>query len=570
MKLFKSKFLLDCIDKKHDMRKKIVSLTALYATAFVSAQVGISTTAPKSTLDVTKNSNFATNGLLIPRLTSAEITVMPVGADQNSMMVYLVDVVPAGSRTGAYVNMDTPAHYYYDGVKNIWVKFLDTDTGKIPSGLERLPSPTATADFGWRYIGANPTQYGTVGQFASDLSWNPTDMSLPFPLVGSYSTALEYSGLALADMGALAQGSFVSGSLNSSKGPFSSLLGAGNSSTAAANFSFAAGALNKVQNNYASAFGAFNTSTGTGSLAAGEQNTASGNNSVSLGNNNTSSGGGSFAVGQTNISSGENSIALGNSNTASGSNSIAMGIQSKATADNAFALGQGAKATTQASVAIGPNAQAQALNSFAIGPDTSASGQYAFAMGNATTAAGLSSFSLGHGTRASNMSGFSIGQFNTVDGAPEPGSYTNMAKRLFTIGNGSSDASRSDAFMVLRNGKVGINFDNFENTTNSSNLQVNGSTQTQGFGASFKFGNTILESDYTVVLNANAALPTSNTSNQGKIYVICSDGSARTLSGSLQDSGGAYTNFSLGTTAGTRCLQVQSVGDGRWWIIGRN
>ncbi|MCI3938103.1 hypothetical protein MQX03_12895 [Chryseobacterium aahli] len=336
------------------MIRKTIFVTAIISTTNLYAQVGINTTTPKSTLDISKVATSTINGLLIPRLTDTEVTGMPMSADQNSMMVYLTSAVPLASRTGAFINMDSPAHYYYSAPGNVWLKFVDTNTK--PTGLERIT--TSPVNFGWRFIGATPSNYGSLGKYAADLSWNPTDLTESFPYLGTYSTALASTSLPVTEMGALGQGSFVTGAYNSAKGGFSTLLGASNQSSSSAHFSVGIGGLNTV--------------TGLGSVSIGSQSSST----------NTSS------------------ISIGTSNTASGNSSLVLGVSSSATNINSVAIGQGANSSGQGSVAIGAAANSSGLNSFAMGADTNASGAYSFAMGNDSDATGLSALSIGFQTNA--------------------------------------------------------------------------------------------------------------------------------------------------------------------------
>lgn len=525
------------------MIKKIIFAAAIMNACYSYAQVGINNSDPKSTLDISKSTTSTVNGLLIPRLTNTEVTGMTMTAAQNSMMVYLTTAVPLASRIGAYRNMDAAAHYYYDASNTVWLKFIDTNTK--PTGLEKLTAPSA--DFGWRFIGANPSNYGTLGKYAADLSWNPTNLTESFPYVGTYAAALASTSLTSADMGALGQGSFVTGAFNSAKGGFSTLLGASNKSSAIAHFSVALGGLNTV--------------TGLGSVSIGTQNSSTNTSSISIGLNNI----------------------------ASGESSIAMGIASEATNQNSMALGQGAKSSGTGSVAIGSASNSSGINSFALGADTKASGNYSFAMGNNSEATNTSSLAIGYqnkatgeyatamglGTTAGNQANTVIGEFNAGDASPEPNSSLDRNKKLFVVGNGTSNTNRSDAFAVLRNGKVGVNASEFHISSQSSDaiLQVNGNTKTQGLVANFKFGNTINADDYTVVLSGDVTLPASTANNKGRILNICSDGnpSARILTGSMQDASGPHSFIALNATGGDKCLTLQSTNDaGRWWIIGRN
>ena len=138
---------------------------------------------------------------------------------------------------------------------------------------------------------------------------------------------------------------------------------------------------------------------------------------------------------------GDNSHAEGyfteaNSNTAShaeGYSTIADGIF------GAHAEGQETHASGQAS-------HAQGLRSMATYPNSHASGVDAHAAADSAHAMGCNVY-------AQNCREVVIGQYNEKDNNPSP-QYYNASKKAFSIGNGTSDAARSDAFKILGNGTV--------------------------------------------------------------------------------------------------------------------
>ena len=96
------------------MKTKII-ISFVFLLSFVSnAQVGIGTTAPKASLDITSTNVSVpafNDGLLIPR-----VNVFPAtnpGADQNSMLVYLTTTV--GTKT--------PGFYYWNNPSTSWLPF---------------------------------------------------------------------------------------------------------------------------------------------------------------------------------------------------------------------------------------------------------------------------------------------------------------------------------------------------------------------------------------------------------------------------------------------------------------
>jgi hypothetical protein len=81
-----------------------------------------------------------------------------------------------------------------------------------------------------------------------------------------------------------------------------------------------------------------------------------------------------------------------------------------------------------------------------MGYGTTASGDYSTSMGEITTASGSASTSMGNYTRARSDNSLVIGIFND----------STNTNRLFEIGNGTANNSRSNAMTVLTNGNVGI------------------------------------------------------------------------------------------------------------------
>lgn len=307
-----------------------------------------------------------------------------------------------------------------------------------PSGFERPAGSTAT-NFYWRLVGATAANYGTAGKYSVDASWNPADLS---ETIGAYpySTLVTASGLALSDLGAKGAASFATGTVNSASGIASTAMGAGN--TVSGDSAFAVGQLNKA--------------TGEGSFAAGITNQATASSAIAMGISSVASGQNGVAIGQVNQATAQGALALGNTNTATQTSAIAIGQQNTASATGTLALGNTNRATAASAVAIGQTNQA--------------TGNAAVAIGNSSIASGANSVAIGNGLTATTTYAVAIGAFNKAENT------ASTERQMFVIGNGTTPtaANRSDAFTVLKSGKVGIDIDNFENTTSSAKLQVNG------------------------------------------------------------------------------------------------
>lgn len=186
---------------------------------------------------------------------------------------------------------------------------------------------------------------------------------------------------------------------------------------------------------------------------------ASGDYSISAGISGTeASGVASIAFGQANTASGVGSIVLG------GDSNIASGLQS-------FAMQQGNTASGLDSTAFGAGTTASGTLAVAFGDSTTASGVSATAFGLFAIASGSNSTAFGATTFARSYGETAFGVQNT-DYTPTSATVFDSSDRLLSVGNGNG--SPSDAFTILKNGKTGIGYDNFETTSSAALLQVNG------------------------------------------------------------------------------------------------
>ncbi|SHG89456.1 hypothetical protein SAMN02787100_4888, partial [Chryseobacterium sp. OV279] len=120
------------------MKRKIIVLSLL-GSGLVSAQVGVNTETPRTTLDVNAKRNTSgaitdnaqTVGLQAPRLTRLELSSLTAtyGTNQNGALIYVTDIV-GGNATGQRINVTSPGYYYFDSVANVWQKFV---AGTVPS-----------------------------------------------------------------------------------------------------------------------------------------------------------------------------------------------------------------------------------------------------------------------------------------------------------------------------------------------------------------------------------------------------------------------------------------------------
>ena len=108
--------------------KKIIFFIGLSLSVYVNAQVGINTTTPSSTFDVSKSSQATIpDGVLVTRITGDELKAKDALylANQNGTLVYVTAV--SATTTPKTVNVKTPGFYYYDNSISQWVGAFKND-----------------------------------------------------------------------------------------------------------------------------------------------------------------------------------------------------------------------------------------------------------------------------------------------------------------------------------------------------------------------------------------------------------------------------------------------------------
>ena len=173
--------------------------------------------------------------------------------------------------------------------------------------------------------------------------------------------------------------------------------------------------------------------------------------------------------------SGANSAVLKNSSgTASGDYSVAEGIQTSATSDASHAEGnqtiasnicthaEGYSTTASGwfSHSEGQNTSATSNSSHAEGISTQANRQASHAEGLETIANGDSSHAEGWGTITNNQAEHASGSFNVSHR-----SLNESGQTLFSVGNGTADDARHNAFEIRQNGDIYI-------TSGSSDIKL--------------------------------------------------------------------------------------------------
>jgi hypothetical protein len=153
----------------------------------------------------------------------------------------------------------------------------------------------------------------------------------------------------------------------------------------------------------------------------------------------------SVALGNNTKARGTVATALGSSTVAAGVSSVAMGDFSQATGTDAIATGFNTRATGNAAISAGTLTTAGGDNALALGSSSRAKGDNTIAAGDATIANAFASITIGRNNDT--IAGSNL--MNWVNTDP-----------VFTVGNGTTFTNRSNAFIITKEGKTGINVKN--------------------------------------------------------------------------------------------------------------
>lgn len=169
------------------------------------------------------------------------------------------------------------------------------------------------------------------------------------------------------------------------------------------------------------------------------------NKPVIVGGPGTGEGSVVFGKNAPEAASGDYAFAHGGNVKASGYCSHAEGQDTVASGQYAHAEGAGTKATNAASHAEGSGTVASGVQSHAEGTGTTAKGLHTHVEGYYTTAGGTASHAEGNGTIAESSYQHVQGKYNIID---------KNDKYAHIVGNGTSDAARSNAHTVDWNGNA--------------------------------------------------------------------------------------------------------------------
>jgi len=338
---------------------------------------------------------------------------------------------------GYYANADSSNSYALGN--NSYVGGINSYS--IGNGANVIGEGSYAIGSGARASGDYSFSIGSNGVDSTGVSTSPTIAS------GDYSYAF--------GMGSLSSGigSFAIGTMDISSNYYT--IAMGYQSEASNYFSVAIGSYATSSGESAVSIGYRTSAEGDYSTALGYRNTTTGERATAFGGLNTASGSTSTAFGSGTTASGIASLSCGYGTIASGAKSSSFGHGTEAIGEGSFAIGNSTKAEGEYSIATGINTIAFGGYSFAIGGSTQALNFYSVASGDRSKSSGILSFTHGYELVSRSYDEFVIGRFNDTTTSTYAG-YWSWVDPIFVVGNGDDDANRHNAFIIKKDGYVGI------------------------------------------------------------------------------------------------------------------
>lgn len=405
-------------------------------------RVGINTSTPAATLDVTASPSISTriDGFIAPRLTGNELQAKDAlyTNDQDATIIYAT--APVTTITDKTTNVTSIGYYYFDktvGTAGRWMKIAN-------------PSTSAAYQEPWNIQGTStPSTANTDAIYQNNIV-----------------AIKKQTGIAGADLDVL----------GAIRGGNALVYSSGTTPVVVGNNSIAVGDGNSATGDNAAAFGYQTTAAGFSSFAAGYQNTTKGNYSIVAGKGNTL-GTGNFVT--------------------SGYISSVFGENNKVNHILTFVNGYG-NTLTDADGQAGTNFVSGDQNTligdsswnFVTGRGNKVSSRISFTAGSANTVSGSGAVTIGSNLISDNTAQISLGKNNLSF----PDAY-------LTIGNGASTSARSNLVAAIVDGTtvndswlaIGSNTTIPDRLNNTIKLRVYGGIQT----ASNTYADYVFEDYFT-------------------------------------------------------------------------
>ncbi|WP_396157027.1 beta strand repeat-containing protein [Flavobacterium sp.] len=293
------------------------------------AQVGVGTTAPASTLDVTAVNPTGTgttvDGILIPRVTRERAQSMT--GTTTSTLIYVSEVA-TGSALGTTINVTSVGFYFYDGT--VWQKLASgtsTDWSLIGNaGTAPATNFLGTTDDVDLVFRRNAIRGGFIGNPTYDGSFDFINGNTSFGANSLLNPTLNFatqSGVRNTAIGVNVMPGLTSGRLNTGIGEFALF----SNTTGNANTALGSGSL------YSNSIGFNNVAIGRQALTSSNSNNNTAVGFSSLRNNVAGTGNSALGYRTLSSSTGSNNTAIGfDAGTAltTGSNNIMIGANTVA------------------------------------------------------------------------------------------------------------------------------------------------------------------------------------------------------------------------------------------------
>ncbi|MGB5982284.1 MAG: hypothetical protein WBG46_09080 [Nonlabens sp.] len=434
--------------------KNLYFVLVVFSSITISAQVGINTETPRALLEIKAANEIADtagvmvteDGLLIPR-----VTTLLANTDQpiEGLLIYLMATYEDPSTDPSTVY--EPGFYVSYGSE--W-KTFENGSGESLGQLRLVDEGNTNP--GYRLVLSDPAKYGNIGSLATDLS-HQENVSTTAGATGEISFAANLNNTASGDLSAAF--GFQTNAGGSTSVTF------GNNTAAKANSSMALGTFNTdymlgsngtdrlliVGNgdsdiSRSDALIVLKNGVVTApSMDNAEINAAGNEVLVTKGYLDDFIDNDAFTGIEQVVEGGNTGLRRSDADSANYGNIGASALDLSVSLASSTTRG----ATGDLSLALGAGTTASGRGATTMGRRTEASGRFSTAIGELSTASGDASAAIGLGLLSQSNGEVALGTYNT--------DYTianDNTDRVLSIGNGTSDTTRSDALIVQKNGLV--------------------------------------------------------------------------------------------------------------------
>ncbi|MGK6341602.1 hypothetical protein ACMGDK_05145 [Chryseobacterium sp. DT-3] len=173
--------------------KKTIVLTICFVPILFFSQVGINTTSPRTTLDVTASPTDLSkkDGVTVPRLTRQELTNKGntlYTTNERGTMIYITDI-SGGDNASQRININAVGYYYFDG--SVWHKMSPDISTPLPAYFRLtadIPNFLSSQAAGFKTRVFNLSQ---IKNAIPGLTYNASTSSITFP-AGTYQMTFVY------------------------------------------------------------------------------------------------------------------------------------------------------------------------------------------------------------------------------------------------------------------------------------------------------------------------------------------------------------------------------------------